>query len=129
MKLKMAPNSLFAVLLHSPWWISLAAAALVVGLSQALLPAQYAIVGAMGSLPFVGIGLYALTRQLRRPSPRHADAILAAVQAMGWNEFARALEGGYRREGYEVRHITGAADLALRRDGQTTLVAARRWKA
>ena len=38
MKFKMAPNSGFAILLRSPWWVSFAIAAVIVLLCGALLP-------------------------------------------------------------------------------------------
>jgi len=46
MKLRMAQNSLFAVLLRSPWWISFLVALVLVAATQALLPAQYKNSGA-----------------------------------------------------------------------------------
>ena len=39
--LKMAPNSLFAILLRSPWWISVGIALVFALASKALLPAEY----------------------------------------------------------------------------------------
>ncbi len=129
MKLKMAPNSLFAVLLRSPWWISIGIALLFVALSFALLPEQYRLVGAMGGAPFLGIGLIALWQQARLPSARRSQEILHAVGAMGWPRFAALLEEGFAQQGYQVERMQGAADFALRREGRTTLVSARRWKA
>ena len=53
MQLKIAPNSLFAVLLRSPWWISMLLV-LAFGLaSAALLPKAYVPFGVMGALPFL----------------------------------------------------------------------------
>ena len=49
----MPPNSLFAVLLRSPWWISFALVGLIALVAFALLPAQYAVVGALGVRPWV----------------------------------------------------------------------------
>lgn len=129
MKFKMAPNSLFAVLLRSPWWISIGIALLFVGLSFALLPERYRIVGAMGGAPFLGIGLIALWQQARLPSARRSEEILRAVSTMAWPQFAALLEEGFAKQGYRVERMQGAADFALRREGRTTLVSARRWKA
>ncbi len=130
MRLKMAQNSLFAVLLRSPWWISLVIAVVVVAASRALLPPDYWVFGAMGSLPFVVIAGIALVRQLRRPSERQTQAILERVRAMSWREFSQALEEAFSREGSLVERLQGgAADLAVTRGSRTALVAARRWKA
>ena len=52
MKLKMAKNSLFAVLLRSPWWYSVL---IVLGMAiaaRALLPEPYVVVGIVGTAPF-----------------------------------------------------------------------------
>ena len=49
---------------------------------------------------------------------------------MTWEEFARAMEEGFRREGYAVKRLAGrAADLELEKAGRLSLVAAKRWKA
>ena len=129
MRLKMAQNSLFAVLLRSSWWISLAVALVLIAASRALLPADYWVFGAMGSFPFVVIAGIALVKQLRRPSQRQAQAILERVRAMSWREFSQALQEAFERDGCTVERIEGAADLAVSKSARTALVAARRWKA
>lgn len=129
MRLKLSRNSLFAILLRSPWWISLAVALVMAAASRALLPAQYWVFGAIGAIPFVGIAVIALYRQLRKPGARRTQAVLQAVRAMSWREFSQALEDAFARDGYRVERLQGAADLSLARDGRTTLVAAKRWKA
>jgi restriction system protein len=48
---------------------------------------------------------------------------------MTWEEFDRALDQGYRRQGYSVKRVEGAADFELEKAGRLLLVAARRWKA
>jgi restriction system protein len=129
MKFKMARNSLFAVLLRSPWWISMAVALLVATVAYVLLPEPYRVAGATGGLPFLLIGLAALWQQLRLPSAKRSEQILGAVSAMNWPQFSGLLEDGFTRQGYRVERVQGAADFALTREGRTTLVAARRWKA
>lgn len=129
MKFKMAPNSLFAVLLRSPWWISMVIVLVFVTAAFALLPEQYRVLGALGALPFFAIGLVALWQQMHLPSAKRSEEILGAVRAMSWPEFSNQLEEGFVRQGYRVERLQGAADFALTREGATTLVAARRWKA
>lgn len=129
MKFRMAPNSLFAVLLRSPWWISLGIALLFVAASQALLPQEYRLLGAMGGIPFAGIASVALWRQLRKPSAGQVEAIAQAAARMNWPDFRAALEQAFARAGYAVSRGDQGADLVLTRDGRTTLVAAQRWKA
>ncbi len=129
MRLKMAPNSLFAILLRSSWWISVAIALALVAAARALMPAQYWLFGAMGGLPFVAIAVIALVKQLGRPSSRRVEATLQSVGAMSWRDFSQAVEDGFTRDGYRVQRIDGAADFAVTRAGRTCLVAAKRWKA
>ena len=127
MDFKMKENSLFAVLLRSPWWVSLVVAAGMFALLKFFLPTPYA---AFGTLPFVVIGAVAGWRQLRAPSAKHIAARLDAMRAMSREEFAAALADAFRRQGYEVSTVgKGPAELELRRAGRVSLVAWRRWKA
>ncbi|WP_394788843.1 restriction endonuclease [Rhodoferax sp.] len=130
MKLKMAKNSLFAVLLRSPWWISMLLVAAFGIASAALLPTAYVPFGVMGALPFLVIGLIAAKRQWNVPSPTRVAETLAKVVAMPWRDFANALDTAYTAQGYTVTRLHGkAVDLALQKNGSTTLVACKRWKA
>ena len=131
MKLQMAKNSLFATLLRSPWWVSFAVATVLALLAGALLPEQFRVAGALGTMPFVVVGAIAAWRQWQRPSAAQAARTLQAVNAMAWPAFAQVLEDAFRRQGYAVqRGPNGAAmDFELQREGRTTLVSARRWKA
>lgn len=129
MRWKMAENSLFAILLRSRWWVSFTVAALVVLLSMALLPREYALFGAVGALPFAVIGGIALSRQWGALSPAQTRDWLARAQAMSWPEFSAALESAWRAGGYGVQRGQGAADFVLDKGGRTTLVSAKRWKA
>ena len=125
----MAEKSLFAVLLRSPWWISMVVAAVIALLAKAFGPAQYANGMALGGFPFVVIGLLALRRQWGVPSAAQVAAMLPRLVAMPWAEFSAALRAAYERQGYQVKPCTGAADFELVQSGRTTLVLARRWKA
>ena len=133
MKFKMAEKSLFAMLLRSPWWISFALALAVSLVARALLPAPYADVGMMGGFPFAVIGCIALWRQARAPSAAAVEKTSGRVAAMSWRDFNAALQTAYQRQGYVVTGMSGAtqgaADFQLRKDGASTLVCARRWKA
>lgn len=129
MKLKMAENSLFAVLLRSPWWVSMAVGAAIAALALALLPQDYRVVGALSGAPFVVIGLMAAWRQRKVPSSAQVQRTTDAVSAMAWPQFAPLLEMAFQRDGWAVRRSAGGAfDFELERKGRTMLVAARRWK-
>ena len=129
MKLRMAQNSLFAVLLRSRWWVSALVVVVWVGLTQALLPAELRNVGSLGAIPFAVIAAIAGWRQLRAPNPATLQARLDAASAMGWPEFEAALRAGFERQGWTVAAAGQGADLRLEGAGATTLVSARRWKA
>ncbi|NUN60705.1 MAG: restriction endonuclease, partial [Burkholderiaceae bacterium] len=68
MKFKMSPNSLFAILLRSPWWISFALVGLFSLAAAAVLPREYLFAGILGTFPFFAVGCVAAWRQWRAPS-------------------------------------------------------------
>ena len=130
MKFQMAPNSLFAILLRSRWWISFALAGVVTLLCMALLPAHVAPFAAIAATPLWIVGCIAAWRQLRAPSPAQVQQLLAECANQPWRSFAEQLENAWRAEGYTVQAVNeGVVDFRLERSGQTTLVSARRWKA
>ena len=126
----MAPNSLFAVLLRSPWWASLGVALGMAVLLRLLLPEQYATAGMIGSFPFVVIAAIAAWRQLRQPSAAQVAQTLERLQAMSSREFAAAIEAAWRVQGHEVKRLgLPGADLELTRGVRRTVVGFKRWKA
>jgi restriction system protein len=122
----MHENSLFAVLLRSPWWVSVLVAIALAALLRFFLPLEFAL---FGGLPFFVIGVVALWRQLRRPGPRRIAATLERARALPAPDFCAALAKGFEREGYHATRGGNGADLRLTRQGMVTLVACRRWKA
>ncbi|HJY79080.1 MAG TPA: restriction endonuclease [Burkholderiales bacterium] len=127
MKFAMHQNSLFAILLRSPWWASLAVAAGVVAALRLLLPDIYAIFAAA---PFLVVAALAAWRQLRAPSAAKVAQRLEALRAQPWEAFARAVESAFRRDGYAVSRLDGReADFELTKGGRTSLVSCKRWKA
>ena len=129
--MKMHENSLFAVLLRSPWWISLLVAVATAAASRFMLarfdmPELYAIFVAM---PFLVIGSVAAWQQLRAPSAARIAGTLESLRALSWDEFSAALEDAFRREGYAVNRLaTAGADLELTKAGRVSLVGGKRWK-
>lgn len=130
MKFKMAKNSLFAVLLRSPWWMSLALVALFALASIALLPPQYVAFGMMGGLPFLVIAVMAAWRQWHAPNPAKVAQALEMAAAMSWKDFSHQVAQGFARQGYVVTRLSGgAADFQLTKAERITLVSCKRWKA
>ena len=122
--LKLNQNSLFAVLLRSPWWVSLGIASGVFFLARLFVPPVYA---AFVPLPFLVIAGIVIWRRLQRPSARKVAARLEALRALPREEFAETLEQGFRRQGYGVTRI--GIDLQLTKSGRVSLVDCKRWKA
>jgi restriction system protein len=126
----MSEKSLFAYLLRSPWWISIVLMVLVALVARALLPEPYLAVGTLGGFPFLVIGLMAAWRQRHAPDPTRMAQLLENLATMSWQEFSAELAKAFSAQGYTVSHIQGgAADLQLEKNGQTSLVSAKRWKA
>lgn len=132
-KLKLAPNSLFAILLRSPWWWSLLVFAAIVGLCAAMLPPAYQALGPMAGFPFLVVCAIAAKRQWQAPKTTHIQSTLDAALACTWPAFEQQLSARWTQAGFEVHRITNQhqqhADLRLHQGSQCTLVSARRWKA
>ncbi len=125
----MAENSLFAILLRSQWWISIAVAAGIVAVARLVLPDFYAF-AFFAALPFIVIGGVAGWRQLLAPSAARVADTLEAVRAMSWGDFSGALSDRLRDDGYTVSRLAGAAaDFELAKAGRISLLACKRWKA
>jgi restriction system protein len=127
MRLEMHKNSLFAILLRSPWWLSLVVAGALFGVLRLFLPALYA---GFFALPFVVIACVAAWRQLRAPSGAAVAKKLEAARAMDWKAFSERLEAGLRADGYQVQALKGDdADYEIARAGSLSLLSCKRWKA
>ena len=114
MKFKMPRNSIFAVLLRSPWWISAAIAALLSAGGFAALPLEYAAMGVFAAIPFAVIAIMAAWKQLRAPSETRVQAVAQAAAAMSWTDFSRTVQAGFQRDGCEVERLQApGADFAL----------------
>jgi restriction system protein len=133
MNFKMRENSVFAILLRSPWWISAIVAIVFIAAAAAFMPPQYAPFGMMSGAPFLVIAGMVLWRNRHAPDPKRVEAALAHAASQPWRGFAAALEKAFVAQGYEVTPLSGVAgngaDLRLVRNEQTTLVSAKRYKA
>lgn len=138
MKFKMAPNSLFAILLRNPWWYSFVLVAVICAVSAALLPKDVVVFGVIGAFPFVVTGGVALRRQWNTPSAAAVEADMVRIAGLSWRDFSRELETQFVAQGYEVTRLpvrgsasntASAADFRLEKAGKVTLVAAKRYKA
>ena len=99
MKFRMAKNSLFAILLRSPWWASAGLAAAIGLVAFALLPANVRAAGALAGFPFIVIAAMAAWRQRQLPSAARVEQTRQAVAAMAWPAFGTLLEQAFVRDG------------------------------
>lgn len=130
MKFKMSEKSLFAALLRSPWWVSFLVMLAVALVAGALLPEDYKIPGMLGAFPFFVIGVMAAWRQRNAIGTDRINTLVEEARQMGWRDFSILVEEGLRSQGFEVSRLEqGAADFQIRKNGKTTLVSAKRWKA
>ncbi len=134
MKFKMAENSIFAILLRNPWWISFLIVAAFSLLCLALLPRHLVVYGIMGTFPFIITGAVALKRQWGKPSPAKLQTELNRLSALSWRDFSAELEAKFVKQGFEGTRLdaksgSGVADFKLEKGGHVTLVSAKRYKA
>jgi restriction system protein len=130
LQFKIPEKSLFALLLRSPWWVSFLVASAVFFIARVLLPERFLPYSVITAAPFLGIGAFAAWKQLRAPNAAHLAAALETVTTMSWRDFSAAIEERFRADGYTVKPYKGAAaDFAMERQGYTTLVSCKRWKA
>lgn len=130
MKLKMAERSLFAILLRSPWWISIVIAVVLGLLVSAVLPRQYSALGASAGFPFLVIGLIAAWQQLRAPSPARIAQARQTLAAMSWGEVSSAIEQTYQSRGCTITRYAGnGADFEILGPQGKLLLGCKRWKA
>ena len=131
MNFKMSQNSLFAILLRSPWWISVAIAAGLALVAKLVLPAEYWVLGATSSFPFIVTALVAAYKQRGRLSQAQIDAVMSELAALSWPQFSARLEAAFAREGTPLTKLPAnvPADFMVTQRGVETLVLAKRWKA
>lgn len=127
---KMSDNSLFAILLRKPWWVSLAIAVAILVAGRFIFSERFAFIAYSFALPFAVIVVMALWRQKDMPGAVRVEKTVEATSAMSWKEFAELLEAGLKREGYTVARVDGGiADFRVVKDGRISLLCAKRWKA
>jgi restriction system protein len=130
MKFKMAENSLFAILMRNPWWISMLIVIVFCLLCMAILPKDLRIFGMMGTFPFFITGAVAFKRQWGKPSAAKLQTELDRLSALSWRDFSAELEAKFVKQGFEVTRLnSGTADFKLEKTGHITLVSAKRYKA
>jgi len=130
MAFKMAENSLFAVLLRSPWWDSFLIAAFFIAVSVILGGNTYVILGITAALPFIGIGIAAAVRQSKLPSQKRIVEIAELAQTLPAKDIASKISESYINAGFEIAEFKpNTAELALTRGYRKILLSTKRFKA
>lgn len=149
-------DAFFHDLVGMPWWIGPACAAFAFIVLRFVIPSVLAdasspddpMAKSFGSLivplcrglaPFAALFVlvvWGLAEGKKFIDRRRLDSQtgLDSVGDLSWAEFEELVAEAYRREGYAVERTGGAAgdggvDVVLRRNGQTTLVQCKHWKA
>jgi restriction system protein len=120
---------LFAILLRSPWWVSLSIALVLGLLGQLLSKENFVMFVVPAMIPFLAMGLWVGWKQWKLPGRGEVEATLKIVSTMPWREFSAVLAQAYQREGYAVSQVDGAADLLAEKAGRKLLISCKRWKA
>ena len=121
-----AKGSLFAILVSSPFWVSLLAAGALFAVVRNFLPN---LLAAAATLPFLGTAAYAGWRQFKTPSPARVNETLESLREMTWAQFSAVIADSFRREGYEVGALeNGVANYELHKNGYKSLLSCKRWK-
>lgn len=129
MALRMAKNSIFAILLRSPWWVSGLVSLALALVGCVLMPPGYGIYGLATGVPFAIVCAMALKKQWGMPSPARTAAMLERIRAMSWRDFSDEIERALQRDGFEVKRVDmPEADFSITSNGRTALVSCRRWK-
>ena len=129
MQFKISKNSLLALLLRSPWWVSICIALVLALLASFFMPENYAQYALPAAIPFTLIGMYVAWKQWKLPSRAQITATLETIAVMPWREFSSLMEHAYQREGYVVSCSNGVADFTVVKAGRTSLISCKRWKA
>jgi restriction system protein len=127
--IRVRPNSLFAVLLRNPWWVSASIGTAIGLLAAALVPDDWRAAALLAGLPFLVIAGIAGLRGYGAPGAAEIERTAQTVRALAWPAFAEQLNEAFARDGWTVQRIEARShDFVLERGGKRLLVAARRWK-
>lgn len=120
----MPKRTLFHILSEQPWWVSLLIALglfLAIGLFSTLM-------GAAAAFPFVLVAAWVGWQRLRHGPVLDPARFSPAVREASAEEVREMLSQAYARDGHEVSD-SPEGDLLLVKQGYTTLVRYKRWRA
>ncbi len=129
MALRMANNSLFAILLRSPWWYSVGIGLFFIALSVIFARGKYLPFGIFTALPFFAIAGYAGYKQYQQPSHKRVLEVDQLARKMSATEIAEKIASRYSENGYESNVFKGnGAEFELTRSYRKVLLSTKRFK-
>lgn len=130
MALKMAENSLFAILLRSSWLYSVLIGLFLIVISTLIVGGKYLFLGVSCAVPFFCVAGYAAYKQSQLPSPKRMEEVAAQARKMTAIQVADKIADNYKNERFEVEKFKGnAAELELSRGYRRLLLCSKRFKA
>lgn len=128
-----------------PWWLTIAIGGGCFYVFKHYLPKQmsgpyqhtwepmfsvlaYVFLGA-----FLVGALISLGRRFREVLVHRSQSSIHSIRTLSWSDFGLLMVEAYRRQGYKAKRTVdgpdGGIDIILRRNGETTLVQCKQWKA
>ncbi len=129
MAFKFSENSLFAVLLRSPWWYSVLIGLFFIALSMVLFDGRYVLLGLFSAMPFFGIAGFAGFKQAKLPSKNRVREIAEQAPKMQAAEIAEKIADNYRQRRFDVEKLNSkGSELFLERGNQKIVLSSKRFK-
>lgn len=130
MAFRLAENSLFAILLRSPWWYSACAGLFFITLSGIIAGGKFLPLGVFIALPFLGIAGYAAYKQSKLPSQKRVLEVDQQARKMPHTEIAQKIASRYIEQGYDSKPFkSNRTDFELTRSYRKILLSSKRFKA
>ncbi len=139
-------ESIFNLLMASPWWVSVIFSAVVYLLLGVVLPSlttdspvlQGLQQGLTPLAPWVALFFLlpapiSILNAHRKRLLLNKQTGIESIRNLSWKSFEELVGEAYRRQGYQVLENTsggadGGVDLRLIKDGKTTLVQCKQWR-
>jgi len=129
MAFKVAENSLFAVLLRSPWWYSVLIGLAFIAFSLVIFNGQYVALGVFAAIPFFGIAAFSGHKQSLKPSRSRIIEVDQQARKMSAGQIADKIAQRYIEERYDSHPFDGkAAEQILTRGRHKIVLCSKRFK-
>lgn len=129
MAFKMSEGSLFAVLLRSSWWYSVAIGLAIIAISLIFVGGKYLLLGIFGAVPFFVVAGISGYKQSKQPSQKRIQEVYELTRKMSAAQIAGKIATSYTDARFDSEPFKGnAADLELTRGNRKLLLCSKRFK-